>query len=149
MDACAGDRPYPNHLIDGIGTESVVNVDNQCKFPSAEYGKVIMTLFLSPPVVLTTFLLLSYLIYWLGGKISARSEESPGKHEPYACGEDLTPSRAQLSYHAFFRLALMFGLLHVSALVLTTLPMETTSHRIALIYIVAVGISVYVLAGRE
>ncbi|MDF1514366.1 MAG: NADH-quinone oxidoreductase subunit A [Anaerolineae bacterium] len=106
-----------------------------------------MTLLLSPPIVMALFMGLTVLIYWIGGKIAARSDETPGKHEPYACGEDLTPSKAMLSYHSFFRLALMFGLLHVSALVLSTLPMETTSHRVALVYIVAVGISVFVLTG--
>ncbi len=108
-----------------------------------------VTLLLSPPIVLGFFLLISYMLYWLGGRISARSEESLGKHEPYACGESLTPSKAQLSYHAFFRLALMFGILHVTVLVLSTVPMETISHRIALIYIAAVGISVFVLTGGE
>lgn len=108
-----------------------------------------MTLLLSPPIVLAFFLLISYALYWLGGRISARSEESPGKHEPYACGEALTPPKVQLSYHAFFRLALMFGILHVTALVLSTLPMETTPHRIALLYVAAVGISGFVLTGGE
>ena len=108
-----------------------------------------MTLFLSPPVVLVIFLLISYSLYWLGGQISASSQETPGKHEPYACGEDLAPAKAQLSYRAFFRLALMFGILHVTALVLSTLPMESTSTRIPLIYIAAVGISVFVLTGSK
>ena len=108
-----------------------------------------MTLLLSPPIVLAIFLLFSYLLYWLGGKISARSQETPGKHEPYACGEDLVPSKAQLSYREFFRLALMFAILHVTALVLSTLPVATRSTRIPLIYIAAVGISVFVLTGSE
>ena len=108
-----------------------------------------MTLLLSPPIVLAVFLFISYLLYWLGGRISARSPETPGKHEPYACGEDLAPPFAQLSYHAFFRLALMFGILHVTALVLSTLPMESRSTRIPLIYIAAVGICVFVLTGSK
>jgi NADH:ubiquinone oxidoreductase subunit 3 (subunit A) len=108
-----------------------------------------MSIILSPPIVMFIFLLIATLLYWLGGRISARSPESPGKHEPYACGEDIAPPRVQLNYHAFFRLALMFGILHVSALVLSTLPVDTTSHRIALIYIATVGISVLVLTGNQ
>jgi NADH:ubiquinone oxidoreductase subunit 3 (subunit A) len=104
-----------------------------------------MTLFLSPPVIFPIFLLLSFFMYWLGGKYSAKSQETPGKHEPYACGEDLTPAKTQLSYRAFFRLALMFGILHVTALVLSTLPMMSRSNRIPLIYVAAVGVSVFVL----
>lgn len=108
-----------------------------------------MNIYLSPPLVIVFFLALTSIIHWFGGKISAQSEETTGKHEPYACGEDLAPSNVQLSYHAFFRLALMFGILHVTALVLSTLPMDSTSDRIPLIYIVAVGISVFVLTGGE
>jgi NADH:ubiquinone oxidoreductase subunit 3 (subunit A) len=108
-----------------------------------------MTLLLSPPIVLLVFFSITYFLYWLGGKIAASSQETPGKHEPYACGEDLAPAKTQLSYRAFFRLALMFGILHVTALVLSTLPMDTRSTRIPLIYIAAVGISVFVLMGHD
>ncbi len=98
---------------------------------------------------MTIFLLISFSLYWLGGRISAQGTESPGKHEPYACGESLAPPKVLLSYHAFFRLALMFGILHVTALVISTLPLESTSHRIALIYVAAVGISGFALTGGE
>ena len=95
------------------------------------------------------FAALTYGLYRLGGIIGARGEESPGKHQPYACGEELTPSRAQLTYHAFFKLALMFGILHLAALVLSTLPIETAPHRTAVVYLVGIGISVFVLTEGE
>jgi NADH:ubiquinone oxidoreductase subunit 3 (subunit A) len=106
-------------------------------------------LLLGPPVVVCVFLALSYGLYRLGGKIGARGQDSPGKHQPYACGEELPPPRAQLTYRAFFRLALFFGILHLATLVLSTLPRETTSHRMAFVYLVGIGISVYVLTGEN
>ncbi len=104
---------------------------------------------LSPPLVMMVCLALAYGLYWVGGALGARGADHPGKHQPYACGEDLLPPRAQLAYHAFFRLALMFGILHLAALIMSTLPMEAMPHRIALIYLGGIALSMWVLTGRE
>jgi NADH:ubiquinone oxidoreductase subunit 3 (subunit A) len=104
---------------------------------------------LSPPIVLSAFLALAYGLYRLGGSLAAPGEDHPGKHQPYACGEDLLPSRVQLTYHAFFRLALMFGILHLATLVLSTLPATTVFRRIAVVYLAGIGISVFVLTEGE
>jgi NADH:ubiquinone oxidoreductase subunit 3 (subunit A) len=102
-------------------------------------------LMLSPPVAFALFCALAYGLYRLGGVLAARSEETPGKRQPYACGEDILPPEAQLSYHAFFKLALMFGILHLATLIIATLPAGGFSRRFATLYLVGVGIAVYVL----
>jgi len=107
------------------------------------------SLWTSPPVAIVVFLALAYGLYALGGKLAARGKETPGKRQPYACGEELAPPQTRLAYHAFFRLALMFGILHLAALVLSTLPQTTSSYRLATIYLVGIGISVFVLAKGE
>jgi NADH:ubiquinone oxidoreductase subunit 3 (subunit A) len=104
---------------------------------------------LSPPVVIAVFVGLVYALYRLGGSLAARGRDAPGKHQPYACGEEIAPPRAQLAYHAFFRLALMFGILHLATLVLSTLPFETVSHRLAIAYLVGIGLSVLALTEGE
>ncbi len=110
---------------------------------------MIESILLSPPVALCIFLALAYGLYRLGGALAAPGEEHPGKHQPYACGEDLLPPRVQLAYHAFFRLALMFAILHLATLVVSTLPPGGASHRIAAAYLVGIGISVFVLTKGE
>ena len=101
---------------------------------------------LSPPAAMAVFLALVYGLYRLGGVLSSvQSEEHPGKRLPYAGGEDIAPPRARLIYHTFLRLALMFGILHVAALVVSTLPLDLLSYRVALIYLIGIGISVLVL----
>ena len=110
---------------------------------------MVKDILLSPPVALCVFLALAYGLYRLGGALAAPGEEHPGKHQPYACGEDLLPPRAQLAYHAFFRLALMFAILHLATLVVSTLPPGGTSHRLATAYLVGIGISVFVLTKGE
>jgi NADH:ubiquinone oxidoreductase subunit 3 (subunit A) len=102
-------------------------------------------LLLSPPVAMSVFLALAYGLYRLSGALSAPGQEHHGKHQPYACGEDLLPQKVQLTYRAFFWLALMFGILHLATLVVSTLPLGVTSHRIAVVYLVGIGISVLVL----
>jgi NADH:ubiquinone oxidoreductase subunit 3 (subunit A) len=104
---------------------------------------------LSPPVAMSVFLALAYGLYRLSGVLSAPGQEHQGKHQPYACGEDLSPPKAQLTYRAFFWLALMFGILHLATLVVSTLPLGATSHRIAVAYLVGIGISVFVLTKGE
>jgi len=103
----------------------------------------------SPPVALLVFLALAYGLYRLGGMLAAKGESSPSKNLPYTGGEDPLPVPSVLTYHAFFRLALLFGILHVAAMVLSTLPRHTPSHRLALVYLAGVGISVFVLTGEE
>ncbi|MBN1584023.1 MAG: hypothetical protein JXA89_25160 [Anaerolineae bacterium] len=106
---------------------------------------ILLSFMLSPPVALSLFLALVYGLYRLGGTLSALGQEHPGKHQPYACGEDLMAPRAQLTYHAFFQLALMFGILHLAALVISTLPAEAIPHLAATAYLIGTGISVFVL----
>lgn len=104
-----------------------------------------LDLLVSPPVAVVVFLGLGYVLYRLGGRVSAAGDESVEKRLPYTGGEELPPPERQLSYHAFFRLALMFGILHVAALVVSTLPGGIPTRRIALFYLVGIGVSVYVL----
>jgi hypothetical protein len=97
-------------------------------------------------VVFAFFILISYVLYRLGGYLAAPGEAHRQKHLPYTGGEDLPPPPSRLTYHAFFRLALMFGILHVAALVVSTVPASRVSHRVALVYLIGIGISVMVLA---
>ena len=104
---------------------------------------------LSPPFALALFLALAYGLYRLGGKLAAQGEDQPGKHQPYACGEDLGLAQTKLTYHAFFKLALMFGILHLASLVIATLPANGISRRLATLYLVGIGISMLVLTEGE
>jgi NADH:ubiquinone oxidoreductase subunit 3 (subunit A) len=104
---------------------------------------------LSPPAAGCIFLALACGLYRLGGLLAAGGEEHADKYQPYACGEDLLPPEAQLTYHAFFQLALMFSLLHLATLVVSTLPQERASQRVALIYLLGIVASVFVLMKDE
>ena len=100
---------------------------------------------LSPPVALILFLGLAYGLYRLGGRVAAAGEESTERRKPYTGGEDVPPPERRLSYHAFFRLALMFSVLHLATLTVSTLPGTNSFQPIGLIYLVGIAISVLVL----
>ena len=110
------------------------------------------TFLLSPPVAIAVFLLLAYGLYRLGGVLAPdlsshpSDDAHPDKHMTYTGGETLpSPTGEHLGYRAFYRLALLFVLLHVAALVLSTLPSDPASDRLAVLYLIGVGIGVFVL----
>ena len=108
-------------------------------------------LWLSPPVAFLVFLTLAYSVYHLGGQLAPhpQGEPSADKYLPYTGGEHPLPPPGILAYHAFFRLSLLFGILHVATLVLSTLPHNIRSHRTAMLYVAGIAISVFVLTGKE
>ena len=96
----------------------------------------------SPPV---SFLLLTGLVggvYWLSGRLAATGEETPGKRQPYACGEDLDAGGVRLSYRRFFRLALMFIVVHMGTLVIGTLAGLREMRWVASGYLVGIVICI-------
>lgn len=103
----------------------------------------------SPPVILVIFLAIAYGLYQLGGMLAPKGEDSDNKRLPYTGGERSHPLPEMLMYHAYFQLALFFCFLHVATLVLSTVPRHGPSRRIALIYLVGVGVSVFVMTGEE
>ncbi len=106
-------------------------------------------LWYSPPVAVVFYSLVVFAIYQVGKWCSEVGGDSPGKHLPYTGGELLERSSGTFGYHAFFRLALLFGILHVAALVVSTLPSGWQLHRMGLVYLAGVAVSVFVLTGQE
>ena len=96
----------------------------------------------SPLLVFLLALGLAAWLHWLGGRWSPRGEESPGKRMPYACGEDLGPTEARLSYQRFFRLALLFVIVHMATLVVVVLPHDVDGRVLATIFLLGVAVCV-------
>lgn len=104
---------------------------------------------LSPPVVMLVYLGVGYGLYRVGRSLAAHGEDHPGKHQPYACGEDLRSAPIKLAYHSFFRLALMFSVLHLAALTVSTLPGRGLFQPLGLVYLAGIAVSVLVLIEEE
>ena len=103
----------------------------------------------SPMIVFIIFLFVGWLLLEAGKKIAAKGEESKGKHMHYSCGEDLEVPSLNLNYHQFFRLALLFGILHIVALVLSTIPAESEIRILPIMYLACAGIGIFILLERD
>lgn len=111
---------------------------------------MIDSLILTPPlaflVILVTVLILSCLLSRISYKPKGDEEAST---KAYACGEDVSTSLIQPDYSAFFPFAFLFTILHVVALIVTTVPVETAgSFAMALIYVVGAITALFILFRR-
>ena len=109
----------------------------------------LMDVLKSPPVVFTVFLSAGWLLIAAAKRFAASGEESPGKYTHYSCGEDLEAPNFSLNYHQFFRLALLFGVLHIIALVIATIPAASEIKNLPVLYIFSAGIGMYILLERD
>jgi NADH:ubiquinone oxidoreductase subunit 3 (subunit A) len=108
-----------------------------------------MTWLASPPVALVIFLGIAALLYVLGGRLAPRGNDTPGKHISYTGGEDLESAEGALSYQRFFRLALLFVVAHMAALVLAMLPRAAEARRLGTLYLLGVAICLDALVIRR
>ena len=102
---------------------------------------------ITPPVVFMIMLLVSGLFAYLLSFLALRKKiEAPGSKKAYACGEDFKDHLIQPDYSQFFPFAFFFTMLHVVALVIATVPLETVgTFAIAFVYICAAVIGLLIL----
>ena len=102
---------------------------------------------LTPPAVFAISLLVVFLVYlWSKGLAFRPAKEALGKRKLYACGEDLPIRRVQPDYSQFFPFAFFFTIMHVVALILTTMPAgDIGAHALALVYVSAAVVGLLVL----
>jgi len=106
---------------------------------------------LSPPlafaILLTAVLGLSLGLSRLAYRPPAGAEGSSA--EPYACGELIGSHMMQPDYGQFLPFAFFFTILHVIALLATTVPVATVSSLvIAVAYLVCAVVGLFVLYAR-
>ena len=108
---------------------------------------MIKEILLFPPVAFSIFLLVAGLLYLSGSLLAAKGQPSAGKRKQYACGEDVPAQRLQPNYEIFFPFALFFTIIHVTALILSTLPAGNIA-LLGILYMGGVAISLYTLVVR-
>jgi NADH-quinone oxidoreductase subunit A len=105
---------------------------------------------LSPPVA---FLIMLGVVTLFATTLSAFSlkakKHDDGEGKSYACGEDVPTHLMQPDYSQFFPFAFFFTVLHVVALMIATVPVETMeSFAIAIIYIAGAMVGMVILFRR-
>ena len=102
------------------------------------------TLFFTPLFAFLIFLLISYLIYLLGGALALKTKsQSAHKLSTYACGEEFDGGKIQQSF-TLFHVAFIFTIIHIAALIIATIP-NGDNALYGLIFIASILISVLAL----
>lgn len=108
------------------------------------------TLFFTPLFAFMVFLLISCLIYWVGGKLAPKPKhQSRHKLSTYACGEEFEGGKVQQSF-TLFHVAFIFTIFHIAALIIVTIP-EGDNALYGLIFIASlmVAAAALVTSGGE
>ena len=95
---------------------------------------------LTPPLAFLILLIIIAALSWFANRLSPKGVKSAGKGEPYACGQDVSTGRIQPSYSDFFPFAFFFTIIHVTALVLATVPASAVWLAIPFLAITALAI---------
>ena len=106
---------------------------------------------LFPPVAFLLIFALSIFLSYLLSRLSykPRLKEPDGGRKAYACGEDISEHRVQVDYGQFFPFAFFFTILHVLALMVATVPAETSkSFFVAAIYLLGAVTGLIILFRR-
>lgn len=72
------------------------------------------------PIVFGVAITIALLLFWIGGKISAKSKPNSEKTAPYACGEDLPVEESKIDLEKFLIFAVYFLIFDVLAFVVST-----------------------------
>ncbi len=106
-----------------------------------------MKILLSPPVVFAVAFGVGLILYWLGRAMAPAFKMTPGKGAPYACGEDAPMQKAQVGYRLFYSLAIFFTVMHVAALVVTTLPSGPIA-LLGIVYLAIITLAIFALVTK-
>ena len=107
-------------------------------------------LLLTPPVAFIIAFAASALLLFALSKLAIKVKNRPnGATKSYACGEDMPNHMIQPNYGQFFPFAFFFTILHVVALMVTTVPTQTmVSFAIAIVYVLGAVVGLATLYRR-
>lgn len=111
----------------------------------------INSIILTPPVAFVIMLAVVMAVSFALSRLAYKPKyEDEASTKAYACGEEMPTNMIQPDYSAFFPFAFLFTILHVIALVVTTMPVASMStFVIAFIYIAGAVTALFVLFRRS
>ena len=104
---------------------------------------------LIPPIAFLIVFAVVIAFTLLLSRLAFKSKGGAGMVKPYACGEETPDTMVRPNYGQFFPFAFFFTILHVAALMITTVPIETSAvATIACIYVAGAVVGLFVLYRR-
>jgi len=96
-------------------------------------------------MILVVAVVVALVIMAIGNEIAPKSPDTPGKLAPYACGEDVTPTKVRVNVENFFVYAVYFMIFDVLGFVLVTTLARPANVMLPLAYAGASLVSVAIL----
>jgi NADH:ubiquinone oxidoreductase subunit 3 (subunit A) len=90
----------------------------------------------------------SLIIMAIGNDLAPKSPDTPGKLAPYACGEDIPPTRVRVNVENFFIYAVYFMIFDVLGFVLATTLARPANLILPLAYAAASLVSIVILTAK-
>ncbi len=105
---------------------------------------------LVPPIAFVVALAAALALSWGLKGLALKPKVVPaGLKRPYACGEDVVGHMIQPDYGQFLPFAVFFTVLHVVALIVATVPVQTpATFVIAVVYLLGAMVGLSVLYGK-
>ncbi len=99
-------------------------------------------------VILVVAVAIALIIMAIGNDIAPKSPDTPGKLAPYACGEDVTPTKVRVNVENFFVYAVYFMIFDVLGFVLATTLARPANVALPLTYAAASLVSIAILSAK-
>ncbi len=99
-------------------------------------------------IIIFVSIAIAFLLLAIGNDIAPKSADTPGKLAPYACGEDVTPSKIRVNIEQFFIYAVYFMIFDVLGFVLVTTLAQPNNILIPLAYAAASLVSISILSAK-
>ncbi len=99
-------------------------------------------------IILTVAILVAFIILAIGNDLAPKSPDNPGKLAPYACGEDIPPTKIRVNVENFFVYAVYFMIFDILGFVLATTLAGPQNLMLPLAYAAASLLSIMILTTR-
>ena len=104
-------------------------------------------LLLSPLAIFVIMLAVFGLIGWLVKGLAIKSNPTPNKGDPYACGQKVPTGKIQPNYFDFFHFAFLFTILEVVALMIGTVTANAVWLTVVILSVIVLAI--FILFRRD
>lgn len=99
-------------------------------------------------LVLAIAVVVALVILAIGNDLAPKSPDTPGKLAPYACGEDVPPTKVRMNVENFFVYAVYFMIFDVLGFVLATTLYRPANVMLPLAYAAASLVSIVILTAK-
>lgn len=99
-------------------------------------------------IILVVAIAVAFVVMAIGNDLAPKGPDTPGKLAPYACGEDIAPTKVRMNVENFFIYAVYFMIFDVLGFILATTLARPANVMLPLAYAAASLVSIAVLTAK-